>query len=166
MKTITHTKDPDRDFDGASSTRSVGEFTDAQGVVHSWGDMGTSASNTMLMPSAKCLIRFEVYDLVHKVWVAASGGVTGQLRRLGERQLEVFLKTHRAGVRMIPYAGEPDNSHIKALDKALKVGLLTLSGRTYKLSTSPTGNVRLTGASGSMTWTREALMDAIQRKSL
>lgn len=139
--------------------------------------------------------RWEEFDVSRRVWVSADRRVLHQLERLSGEERRRYLA---ARVGLLREAKGDDHGinddgawHCPAdydqardrgvfLDKALKVGLLSIGGRTYKLElrgASPhqgsdrrhgtsTTVYKLTSAAGTVRYTREALLDSIARGSL
>lgn len=162
---MRHIDDPDHEFRGSSSKRSVFDGVDAFGQTHVFGAMSTAPTNSLNSPPDRHLVRYEAWDARLKCWVAAGGSVTWQMRKLSDRDRKTFLFVHRFGIRAVEYEGEPDKDDEAVLDGALARGQLDLGHRSYGLSISPTGGIRVRSANGNRTYTREALLDVIRRKT-
>lgn len=107
--------------------------------------------------------RIEVYDFARRQWLRPDRELQRRLNKLSTDQLRAMLRNMPYGMRLAPdYVDVPDLDGV--LDAALAQGRLDLGGRSYKLARSRTGNIVVTGhAFGHVTYSREALLDVIQR---
>lgn len=141
-------------------TRTAYEVFDRVGGAHSRGTMGACEVYDWGSPINRP--RIECFDHGRQVWVRPDREVQRMLNRLSDAQLAAVLRNMPFGFRQAPEFDDAPDLDAK-LNKALKVGLLTFGGRSYKLSGSPTGNIRVRGSFGTLSYTRAALKDVIQR---
>jgi hypothetical protein len=151
--------------DQRNARRTAFEAVDRVGGVHPlgsyrfvpWYDWGEPAR---LAP------RYEVFDHGARRWVGAPRAMVRQLQRLTQRQRELFLRVHSHGVRLAP---EYDDAQAlgdgleEHLNQALACGHLDMGHRSYPVSMSPTGNIRVRSGDRTHTYTRAAMLDAMQR---
>lgn len=142
------------------ATRSVYESFDRVGAAHARGSMTTTEVYDWGAPPHRP--RVEMFDFGRKIWIKPEREIQRQLNRLSDAQLERLLRNMPFGFRRAPEF-EDEVSLDAKLEAALAAGVLQLGGRSYKVSPSPTGNIRVTGAFGTHAFTRGALLDVIQR---
>lgn len=156
-----------------SGPRSGFELVDRRGFVRLVGSMATAPQNDAGVSDISP--RYE--ERVGGVWVMASWTTLSQIRRLKtERERRAYFAVRVGLLRELPgdahgtVDGEAwccprdydrDLDREKFLAKALKVGLLSLRGRTYKVREIRPDTIQLTRAAGSINYTREALLESI-----
>lgn len=153
--------------------RSGFEVVDRNGFVRLVGSMATAPQNDAGVSDLSP--RYE--ELVDGVWQSASWATLSQIRHLRtDRARRAYFAVRVGLLRELPgdaygvVDGEAwccprgydrDLDREKFLAKALKVGLLSLRGRTYKVREIRPDTIQLTRASGSVNYTREALLESI-----
>ncbi|VTU32190.1 hypothetical protein H4CHR_02961 [Variovorax sp. PBS-H4] len=172
--------------------RSGYEVVDRRGFVHLVGSMATAPQNDAAVVDISP--RYE--ERVNGVWVAASSKTMREIARLDERGRRTYFAVRVGLLREVagdawgvvdgeawhcPREYDRDRDREAFLQKALKVGLLSIGGRTYKLrvrGASPhQGGDReghngstvvyvLTRAAGEIRMTHEALLMSIEQNSI
>ncbi|MBT2326759.1 hypothetical protein J7E62_31080 [Variovorax paradoxus] len=177
--------------------RSGFEVVDRRGFVRLVGSMATSPQNDAGV--ADLSSRFEAFDVMRRVWVAADSRVVYRLGRMAADEKRRFMAARVGLLREVAgdhggvvdgeawhcpadYDRERDRSAFLA--KALRVGLLSIGGRTYKIrvrGASPwqgggwqdsgsggAGTIvyELTRAAGTVRMTHEALLMSIEQGSI
>jgi hypothetical protein len=158
--------------------RSGFEVVDKRGFVRLVGSMATAPQNDAGISDISP--RFE--ERVDGVWQSVSWTTLSQIRRLKtERDRRAFFAVRVGLVRELPgdahgiVDGEAwccPRDYDRALDrdqflaKALKVGLLSIGGRTYRLREIRPDTIQLNRAAGSVNYTREALLESISSGSI
>lgn len=140
--------------------RAAYEVFDRVGAAHARGSM--AATDFYDWGGPKIRERIEVFDYRRRVWVRPDRETVRRLNKLSAAQLKAMLRNMQFGFRLAPEFDDEPALDAK-LDAAMDLGRLDLGGRSYKLAVSPTGNVRVTGAFGTVSHTRGALLDVIQR---
>lgn len=141
-------------------TRTAFEVFDRVGAARARGSLASTDVYDWGAPPHR--ERIEVFDHARRVWVRPDREVSRWLSRLSSDQVKAVLRNMPFGFRLAPEFEDAPSLDSK-LDEALRAGQLDLGGRSYKLALSPTGNIRVTGAFGTVAHTREALLDVIQR---
>ena len=161
---------------GNGGPRGGYEFTDRHGNVRVVGSMATSPQNDAGVADLRC--GYE--ELENGVWVTANGQTLYRIRKLvpGTSAERAYWMVHAGLVRKIagdaggildgsawhcPRPYDRDLERDKQLQKALKVGLLSMGGRTYKLACIRPDTYQLVRAAGRINYTREALLDSMAR---
>lgn len=153
--------------------RSGWEVVDKRGFVSIHGSMATSPQNDAGVSDLRP--RWE--EKIDGVWVDASWAVKRKLDTLTGIPLKAYLAARSGLVRRRPVnahgLGEDqtawecprdydlDLDKSDALRKALKVGLLTLSGRSYKLRMLRADTYEVRGAKQTINFTRDAILDVL-----
>lgn len=156
--------DDDSREDPRCARRSAWEQCDRVGSVYPMGQLRVSRVYDWGQPVVHP--RFEQYDPGRRVWFEVDRRTHAALARLPARDLELLLRTHWRGLRRAPEFDDVE-AHARGLDsvldEALSRGSLSIGNRTYSVSVSPTGNIRVRSAAGLHTYSRRALQDAILR---
>lgn len=141
-------------------TRAAYEVFDRVGAAHARGSM--TATEVYDWGAPRVRERIEVFDHRRRVWVRPDRETVRRLNKMSAEQVKAMLRNMPFGFRLAPEFDDDPALDAK-LELALAQGRLDLGGRSYKLAASGSGNIRVTGAFGTVAHTREALLDVIQR---
>ena len=174
--------------------RSGYEVVDRRGFVRTVGSMATAPQNDAGV--ADLSPRLQEFDVIRRLWVAADSRTVRQIEKLDREAKRRFLAARAGLIREVagdaggvvdgeawhcPAGYDRDLDREEFLAKALKVGLLSIGGRTYKIrvrgpspyqgtdsGTNGAGTIvyELTRAAGSFRMTHEALLMSIQQGSI
>lgn len=136
------------------------------------------------MTSSDLRPRWEEFDRARGVWLTARPHLVRKLRAMPPDKLRSFLRVMVGLVRRAPdnehgidpgtgnayevprtYARSFDRAK-QTLSKAIKCGLLTLGGRSYKVRHLRPDTIQVTRAAGAVNYTYEALLDCVERGTL
>lgn len=155
------------------------EKIDKNGFITVVGSMSTAPQNDAGVSDLSP--RYEEFDLAHRVWQTANPRTAWVLGRMTPAQRAAHLRVRVGLIRVAagnahgvvdgeawecPRDYDVDLNKEDMLRKALKCGLLSLAGRTYKLRQLRPDTFAVTRASGTVNFTREALLDGMARGSL
>lgn len=161
-----------------SSPRGGVEVVDRRGFVHVVGSMSTPPQNDAACEDLSP--RYEEFDPKTRSWLTSTS-VTWTLSRMTPQKRASYLAVRVGLVRLAagdarggagdeayscPRGYDADLNRDEMLRKALKCGLLTLSGRTYRLSNPRPDTFAVRHAAGTTNFTREALLDSMARGAL
>lgn len=153
------------DIDRRNCRRSGGERVDRRGFVTLVGELRVSSIYDWGLPARRSP-RLERFDHGRKVWTQVSNGEMAAFLRLSARQRKTLLEVHRHGLRVVADFDDARAVELEAkLDAAIAEGWLKIGHRSYRLTRSGSGNLRVISTKGAIAYSRDALLDVLQRGS-